>query len=386
VSVAGLDFGLTAEQEMLRSVARSFVERELTPEFLRELDATGRAPHELLPKMAALGFTGIAVPAEYGGAGGSAMDVTVLLEEVGRGSLSIASLLNRALGWGTETLLKFGTEAQKRFFLPRVASGDMIFAFSLTEPNAGSDAAAIQTRAVADGDEFVIGGTKMFTTGAGECPYLIVTTRTDPTVKRHKGISVFLVDAALPGIACRKIDKLGMRGAGGLYEVQYDNVRVPRTALLGEVNGGWKVVTATLERARIAQASYCVGAAQRVIDDAVRYANEREQFGQRIGKFQAIAHMLADLQVETDAARMLRYRAASMVVEGVPCVREASIANLHATETLVRVTSDAMRVWGGYGFTMEFDVQRTLRDARLFVIGDGSSQIQRSLIARQMGL
>jgi alkylation response protein AidB-like acyl-CoA dehydrogenase len=382
----GLDFGFTPEQELLRGVVRSFAARELTPEFLRELDASGRAPHELLPRMAALGFTGLAVPQEYGGSGGSATDVTVLLEEMGRGSLSIASLLNRAAGWGTEALLRFGTPEQKAFFLPRVCSGEMIFAFSLTEPDAGSDAAAIKTRAVADGDGFTISGTKMFTTGAGECPYLIVTTRSDPARARHRGISVFLVDATLPGITCRKIDKLGMRGAGGLYEVQYDRVRVPSSALLGPLHGGWDVVTATLERARVAQAAYCVGAAQRVVDDAVRYANEREQFGQPIGKFQAIAHLLADLQVETDASRLLLYRAASMIDASVGCVREASIANLHATETLVRVTSDAMRVWGGYGFTLEFDIQRTLRDARLFVVGDGSSQIQRNLIARALGL
>ena len=381
-----LDFGFTSEQEQLRSVVRAFVARELTRDFLREIDASGRAPHELLPKMAALGFNGLPVPAEYGGSGGSATDVSVLLEEVGRGSLSIASLLNRALGWGAEALLRFGSEDQKRYFLPRVCAGGMIFAFSHTEADAGSDAAAIRTRAVADGEHFVIEGTKMFTTGAGECPCLIVTARTDANAPKHKGLSVFLVDAATPGIVCHKIEKLGMRGAGGLYEVQYHDVRVPRSALLGPVNGGWQVITSTLERARIAQSAYCVGAAQKVIDDAVRYANERSQFGQPIGKFQAISHLLVDLQVRTDAARLLLYRAAAMVDEGVTCVREASIANLHATETLVAVTSDAMRVWGGYGFTREFDIERTLRDARLFIIGDGSSQIQRNLIARQMGL
>ena len=384
--MTSLDFGFTSEQEQLRSVARAFIGRELTPEFLREIDVSGRAPHELLPKMAALGFNGLPVPTEYGGAGGSATDVSVLLEEFGRASLSIASLLNRALGWGAESILRFGTEDQKRHFLPRVCSGEMIFAFSHTEADAGSDAAAIRTRAAADGEHFVINGTKMFTTGGAECPCLIVTARTDASVSKHKGLSVFLVDATTPGIVCRKIEKLGMRGAGGLYEVHYQDVRVPRRALLGAANGGWQVITGTLERARIAQAAYCVGAAQKAIDDAVLHANEREQFGQPIGKFQAIAHLLVDLQVRTDAARLLLYRAASMVDEGAACMREASIANLHATETLVRVTSDAMRVWGGYGFTREFEIERTLRDARLFVIGDGSSQIQRNLIARQMGL
>jgi alkylation response protein AidB-like acyl-CoA dehydrogenase len=262
----------------------------------------------------------------------------------------------------------------------------MIFAFSLTEPDAGSDAASLRTRAAADGDHFVITGTKMFTTGAAECGCLVVATRTDPRAAKHHGISLFLVDPATPGITYRRIEKLGMRGAGGLYEVHYDGVRVPRGALLGPLDGGWAAVKATLERVRIAQASYCVGCAQRVVDDAVRYAQEREQFGQPIGKFQAISHMLVDLQALTDAARLLLYRAAWLVDQKVPCVREASMANLYATEALVRITSDAMRVYGGYGFTMEFDIQRHFRDARLFVIGDGSSQIQRNLIARMMGL
>ena len=383
---ATLDFGFTIEQAQIRDAARGFTNRLLTREFLREIDANGRAPHELLPEMAELGFTGLPVPTEYGGSGGSATDVTVLLEEFGRASLSVASLLNRALGWGADAVQRYGTEAQKKYFLPRVVSGEMIFAFSHTEPDAGSDAAAIITKAVPVGEDFVISGSKMFTTGAAECPCLIVTARTDATVGKHKGISVFLVDSTTPGINCRRIEKLGMRGAGGLYEVHYDDVRVPGSAMLGDLHGGWSVIGGTLERARIAQASYCVGAAQGVIDDAVQYANEREQFGQPIGRFQAIAHLLVDLQVQTDAARLLLYRAASMIDEGSPCMREASVANLHATETLVKVTSDAMRVWGGYGFTREFDIERTLRDARLFVIGDGSSQIQRNLIARQMGL
>ena len=383
---ATVDFGYTTEQVQIRDTARGFTQRVLTREFLQEIDVNGRAPNELLPEMAKLGFNGLPVPTEYGGSGGNATDVTVLLEEFGRSSLSVASLLNRALGWGADAIQRFGSDAQKDYFLPRVASGEMIFAFSHTEPNAGSDAAAIITKAAPDGEDFLISGSKIFTTGAAECPCLIVTARTDATLGKHKGISVFLVDATTPGINCRRIEKLGMRGAGTLCEVHYDDVRVPASALLGDLDGGWRVIGGTLERARIAQASYCVGAAQRVIDDAVQYANEREQFGQPIGRFQAIAHLLVDLQVRTDAARLLLYRAASMIDEGVPCMREASIANLHATETLVRVTSEGMRVWGGYGFTREFEIERILRDARLFIIGDGSSQIQRNLIARQMGL
>lgn len=369
-----LDFAFSPFQAQLQRKVQELCARELTAAFLSEIEASGRAPHELLPKAAALGLNGVAVPREYGGGGGSATDVCVLLEELGRASVQIASLLNRALGWGAQAIEKFGSVEQKRHFLPRVCSGEMIFAFSHTEPDAGSDAAAIRTRARAQGEHFVIDGAKMFTTGAGECPWLIVTARTDPHTgpdrAKHKGLSVFLVEGGAAGIACRRIEKLGMRGAGGLYEVEYRGVRVPRSALLGALNGGWEVITSTLERARIAQAAYCAGAAQRAIDDALASS----------------IHLAFGLQARTEAARLLLYRAASMVDEGVPCVREASMANLHATETLVAVTEAALRGWGKRAYSGETDIERILRDARLFVIGDGSSQIQRNLIAREMGM
>jgi alkylation response protein AidB-like acyl-CoA dehydrogenase len=384
---AGLSFAFTPEQEALRETVHRFAAHELTPDWLRELDRTGRAPHaEILPKMAALGFTGVVIPTEYGGVGGSCIDATVLLEELGRTSLAIASLLNFAIGFGAFAIINFGTAEQKQFFLPRIVSGDAIFAFALTEPGAGSDAASVQTRARLDGDEFVISGSKQFITGAAEAPYLLVVTRSDPTAPKRRGISLLLVDGKTHGISYRRIEKLGMRACGGLYAIDFDDVRVPRSALLGPLHGGWDLLKATLERTRISQAAYCVGAARQVIEDAIAYAGQREQFGQPIGKFQAISHLLADLHVQTESARWLLYRAAWLVDQGVRCVEEASVANLHATETLLKVTSDAMRVYGGYGLTMDFDIQRHMRDARLFVIGDGSSQIQRDLIARLRGL
>ncbi|MBM3508340.1 MAG: acyl-CoA dehydrogenase, partial [Alphaproteobacteria bacterium] len=304
-SSMALDFSLSDSQVILRSLARAFCTRELTPSFLKELDESGRAPGELLPKLAAEGFTGLPIPKEYGGQGGSATDVVVLLEEFGRASLGIASFLNRAFGWGAETLQKFGTEEQKRRYLPRVPAGEMIFAFSHTEPGAGSDAAAIRTRATADGDHFIINGAKIFTTGAAECPLLTVSARTDPATSpdhaKHKGLTMFLVEGSTPGVTYRKIEKLGMRGAGGLYEVEYHDVRVPRSAVLGAVNGGWQVITSTLERARIAQAAYCVGAAQRALDD--------------LGSENSLLKLLA----RTATARLLLYRAAFLLDEGTPC-------------------------------------------------------------------
>jgi alkylation response protein AidB-like acyl-CoA dehydrogenase len=380
-------FKFSDEQEMLRRTVRAFAQRELPPAYLRELDASGRAPHwELLPRMAALGLTALPVPAAYGGLDGGAVDVTVMLEELGRTSLSVASMLNFAIGFGCETVKRFGTDAQKNELLPKVVAGEMCFAFSLTEPDAGSDAAAIRTTAVRDGDGFRIDGTKIFTTGAEESRCLVVAARTGAPEPKQRGISLFLVDSRAAGISYRRIEKLGMRGAGGLYEVHYANVRVPQSALLGTLDGGWNAIKATLERARISQAAYCIGCAQQVIDEAVQYANDRQQFGQPIGKFQAISHLLVDLQVQVDAARWLLYRAAWLVDKDERCEKEASMANLACTEALLKVTSDAMRVYGGYGLTMEFDIQRHFRDARLFVIGDGSSQIQRNLIAGRMGL
>ena len=257
-----------------------------------------------------------------------------------------------------------------------------MFAFSHTEADAGSDAAAIRTRAVADGDDFVIEGAKLFTSGAAESPCLIVTARTDHGAAKHRGLSVFLVDARTPGITCRRIEKLGMRAAGTLCEVEYRSVRVPRAALLGHVNDGWAVITGTLERARLAQAAYCVGGAQQAIDDALAHVRSRPS----LAGAQVLAHLLVSLQLRADAARLLTHRAAAMVDAGQACVREASIANLYATETLVAATSEALRVWGTAGLVPGHGTERALRDARLFIIGDGSSQIQRNLIARQMGL
>jgi alkylation response protein AidB-like acyl-CoA dehydrogenase len=339
-----------------------------------------------MPKMAALGFTGIVIPEEYGGSGGGCIDATVLLEELGGTSLAIASLLNFAIGFGAYALIKFGSQAQKDRYLPQIVSGDALFAFGLTEPNAGSDAASIRTQARRDGDNFVINGNKQFITSAQEAPYLLVVARTDPDAPKRKGISLLLVDSRTPGIGYRRIEKLGMRACGGLWAIDFDDVRVPASSLLGPLNGGWDLLKATLERTRISQAAYCVGAARQIIQDAIGYAGQREQFGQKIGKFQAISHLLANLHVQAESARWLVYRAAWLVDQGIRCVEEASVANLHATETLLQVTSDAMRVYGGYGLTMDFDIQRHMRDARLFVIGDGSSQIQRDLIARLRGL
>ena len=382
-----MKFRFTDEQEMLRRAAGTFASRELTADYLRQLDARACAPHgELLPKMAAVGFTALSVPPEYGGVGGSAIDAVVLLEELGRTSLAAAAVLNSAIGFGCDVVNHYGSEAQKRELLTKVLQGSMYFACALTEPCACADAATILNRVTANGDGFAIDGAGDLVTGATESGCLIVAAHVESAGAAVPGFSLFAIDPQAPGIKMRKLETIGMRGAGSLYEVTYENVRLTRGTLLGTLDSRWEPIQAMLERESIFQAAYCIGSAQQVIADAVRYAGERKQFGQAIGKFQAIAHLLADLQVEADAARWLMYRAAWSVDRGAPGGKHAAMASLACTEALLQTTAECMRVYGGYGLTVEFDIQRHFRDARSFVAENGSRQVRRNQIGRAMGL
>ena len=381
-----MKFRFSDEQEMLRRAAGTFASRELTADYLRQLDARACAPHgELLPKMAAVGFTALSVPPEYGGVGGSAIDAVVLLEELGRTSLAAAAVLNSAIGFGCDVVNRYGSEAQKRELLTKVLQGSMYFACALTEPFACADAATLCNRVTADGDSCLINGAGDLMTGAAESRCMIVAALAD-SAPSSPGFSLFAIDPQAPGIKMRKLETIGMRGAGSLYEVTYENVRLPRGALLGTLDGRWESIQVMLEREGIFQAAYCIGSAQQVIADAVRYAGERKQFGQAIGKFQAIAHLLADLQAEVDAARWLMYHAAWCVDSGAPGGKHAAMASLACTEALLQTTAECMRVYGGYGLTMEFDIQRHFRDARSFVAENGARQVRRNQIGRAMGI
>jgi alkylation response protein AidB-like acyl-CoA dehydrogenase len=355
-----MKFRFTDEQEMLRRTAGAFARQELKPEYLREIDASGRALHrDLLPRMASLGFTALCAPIEHGGLGGGFIDKAVLLEELGRTSLSAAAVLDAAIGSGCEAIKRHGSDAQQRDFLPKIVQGEMCFAFS--------EGDEVQARALPGGDGFVIDGAKATSTGAAEARCLVVAATTGA------GISMFTLSPQSAGISFRRIETMGMRGAGGFYEVRYGGVKVPHSALLGELNKGHDIRDAWLRLERLSAAAYCVGCAQQAIDDAVRYAGERRQFGQPIGKFQAIAHLLADLQVQVDGARWLLYRAAWLLDGGASGIREASMASVACSEALLQVTSDTIRVFGGYGLTLEFDIQRHFRDARKFVAGRGGA-------------
>ena len=377
-----MKFVFTSEQEMLRRTVRTFAEKELTREYLRALDEGAHAPDcDLLPMMAALGFTALTLPSEFGGLDGGAIDGVALLEELGRSSLAVASILTSAIGFGCEALNRAGTASQQREMFEKLVRGELHFAYAAAGPGSDSDAAVVAARA--DNSQYILDGSNILVTGARDPNYLIIAAQSENDASH---LSLFILEPTATGITGYPIETSGLRGVGAFHTLNFKTVCVPAIALLGSHGNAGDSVLAALMHARLLEAATCVGCAQQVVDDAVRYAGEREQFGQPIGKFQAISHLLVDLQVDVDAARALLYLAAWMSDAGRECAREVSMAHLAASETLLRTASDAMRVYGGYGMTMEFDVQRHLRDARLFVVGDGASRSQRDLVARSMGL
>ena len=380
-----MDFGFTEEQGLLRQTVRDFIRRECPREYAREIDEQERYPFDIHKKMAELGWLGLGIPEEYGGCGGDLLTLVILVEELSRGMLAAGNMLFRNVVNAGFSILRNGTEEQKQYFLPRLTKGELLFAFSLTEPNAGSDAAAIITSAAKNGNEYVIDGDKVFCTGAEVADYIQVATRTNKAVPKHKGISVFLVNTKTPGITLHRVKKI-VNKAMATSQIFFDQVRVPEGNLLGKLDGGWAAILKTLDFERICVAAMCLGVTQTVLDDALQYAQERVQFGQPIGKFQVIQHKLADMKARLEAARLLTYRAAWMAQQDMPCTMEASLAKLVASENYVLNSMDGMQILGGYGLTMEYDMQRFFRDAREFTIGAGTSEILRNIIARLIGL
>lgn len=370
---------------MLKDSVHEFFNREYPPHVVREMDAKEQYPDKLLKQAAELGWTALPFPEEYGGAGATAVDLAVLLEAASWHMIGAASVINRSVIFGGLSILTYGSEEHKRRFIPEIIKGDITFSLGLTEPDAGSDALNLRTTAVRDGNEWVLNGTKMFCSGADVADYILVVAITNPDVPRRNGLSIFLVDPSLPGVSVRRIPVLGWRTTG-TCEVNLVDVRVPADMVLGNLNEGWRNIRSTLGHSRSNLSAIATGAAQRVVDDAVAYAQQRIQFDQPIGSFQAIQHMLADMQTQVDAARLMAYRAAYLVSQGAKCTRETAMAKLYCTETWAKVATMGMQIMGGYGYSMEFDMQRHFRDSRLPVVGEGSSQIQRNIIARTMGL
>ena len=377
-----MDFELTAEQELARRTAREFAEAEIAPVIAR-YDEAEEFPAEIVAKLGALGFLGALFPPEFGGAGLDYVAYALVVEELSRvdGSVGITMWGHNSLC--TNHIYTFGTAAQRERYVPPLARGEVLGAWGLTEPGAGSDAAAMRTRAVEADDAFVLDGTKAFITNGSVAGTTVVMAKTDPAAG-GRGVSAFILERGMPGFRPgQRYKKLGLH-ASDTAELVLEGARVPKANLLGERNRGFQDTKKVLEGGRVAMAAMAVGLAQGALDLAVRYAKERQAFGQPIGHFQGIRAILADLATEVEAARLLTLRAAYGKDRGRPVMREASMAKVFASEVAVRCASKAVQVHGGYGYTREFPVERFYRDAKLCEIGEGTSEVQRMVIARHL--
>ena len=377
-----MDFRLTDEQRLLRQTVREFAEAEIRPH-VRAWDEAQQFPRELLPKLAALGLMGIQFPEEWGGAGLSAIDYCICLEELARVDPSVALSVAAHNGLGPAHIHMFGTDAQRARWLRPLARGETLGAWALTEPGAGSDAAGMRTVARRDGDSWVIDGTKTFITHGASADVIVVMASTDRS-RGAKGISAFIVERGTPGLrAGRKEDKLGMR-ASETTEVILEGCRVPADHLLGEEGAGFIAALQVLDAGRIGIAALAVGLAQGAFEAARDHAATRRQFGQPIASFQAIQWKLADMAVRIEAARLLTYRAAGLKDRGDRTTLESAMAKLYASEIAMRVAEDGVQIHGGYGFVKDYPAEKYFRDVKLTTIGEGTSEIQRLVIARQL--
>jgi len=380
-----MDFRFSEEQEMFRRSVEDFAGKECPPSFVRHCDENEVFPRALIEKMAKLGWLSLQVPEEYGGMGCGAVELGLLLEQLAQRMNGLAQCLYSSVIFATDYILQFGSESLKRSFLPQIAQGKQLFAFALTEPGSGSDAASLRTAAVRKGGNFIVNGQKTFCSCADVADYLYTAVRTDAKAPKHKGISTFLIPRGASGLEVRGIKKLGHRTMS-LNDVFFTDTPVPEENIVGGLNEGWINVLHNVGKERFYLAAICVGSAQAVLDAALQYANERQQFGKPIGHFQLIKEKLVNMQMEVDAARLLTYHTAWRIQEGLPYAKEASMAKLYSSEMYMRAASSGMQVMGGYGYTMEYQMQRHYRDAKLYEIGGGTSEIQRLVIAREMGL
>ena len=377
-----MDFRLSDEQEILRRTVREFAEAEIRPHVM-EWDEAQAFSMDLVPKLAALGLTGIQFPDEYGGAGMSGVDYCICIEEIARVCPAVALSVAAHNGLCTSHIALFGSDAQKKEFLPRLVGGEVLGAWGLTEASAGSDAAGMRTTARKQGQCWVINGAKTFITHGRIGGVMVVIAVTD-RAKGNRGISAFIVEHGTPGMTPgKKENKLGMR-ASDTSEVIFQDCRIPETQLLGEEGQGFINTLQVLDAGRIGIAALSVGLAQGAYEAARDYAKERRQFSQPIAAFQAIQWKLADTATRIEAARLLTYRAAHLKDRGIRMTREASMAKLYASETAVKAADDCVQIHGGYGFVKDYPAEKYFRDVKLLTIGEGTSEIQRLVIARQL--
>jgi alkylation response protein AidB-like acyl-CoA dehydrogenase len=375
-----MDFDLSPEQQQIHKLANEFADREIAPG-ARERDRAERFPWDVLKKMAPIGFLGGPIPEEYGGMGVDFISHAIITEAIGRADSSVRTTLSVQISLVEITILKFGTEEQKRTWLPRLCTGEVIGCFGLTEPAVGSDATRLQATARRDGNDWILNGRKMWISNGSVSKLALVFANADPSMG-HKGITAFLVDREKSPYGSQALHgKLGLRSSDS-SEVILDNVRVPDAMRLGEVGEGFKIAMAALDSGRYSVAAGAVGQAQAAIDASVAYATQRHAFGKPIAGHQLVQELIADMVVETEAARLLVYRAGHLKNKGVASTRETSIAKLYAGEMAQRACDNAIQIHGGYGFSDEFPVERFWRDARVNRLYEGTTQIQKLIIGR----
>lgn len=365
---------------MIQQTAREFANSEIAPAASKN-DHEGRFPREIVDGLAKLGFLGMLVPEEYGGSGLGNFCLVLALEEVNRACASTGVTMSVHNSLTSSPIIKFGSEETKKKYLPRLAKGELLGAYALSEAGSGSDAASLQAAAVKDGNEYVVTGTKSWITTGAEADVFVVMLRTDPN-ERSKGISAFVIDRDTPGFTIgKKEDKLGLR-ASSTVQLVFEDARVPAANMLGTEGEGFKIAMQTLDGGRIGIGTQAVGIAQASLDAAVAYANDREQFGKKIGEFQAIQWKIADMATKIEAARLMIYRAARMRDRGEPHSKESAMAKLFASEMANQCAREAVQIHGGAGYLKDFDVERFYRDARITEIYEGTSEIQRIVISR----
>ncbi|MFJ7198478.1 MULTISPECIES: acyl-CoA dehydrogenase family protein [unclassified Streptomyces] len=377
-----MNLELSEEQEAVRQLAEDFVAREVAPHVV-EWDRAENVDRSIVKKLGSVGFLGLTVPEEYGGSGGDHLAYCLVTEELGRGDSSVRGIVSVSLGLVAKTIAAWGDEEQKRHWLPGLTAGEAIGCFGLTEPGTGSDAGNLATRAVRDGGEYVINGSKMFITNGTWADVVLLFARTGDA-PGHRGISAFLVPTDTPGLGRRTIHgKLGLRGQA-TAELVLEDVRVPASALLGPAGKGFSIAMSALAKGRMSVAAGCVGIAQAALDAAVGHAGEREQFGKSIAGHQLVQELISDISVDVDAARLLTWRVADLVDRGEDFATAASKAKLFASEAAVRAANNALQVFGGYGYIDEYPVGKLLRDARVMTLYEGTSQIQKLIIGRAL--